>query len=423
MSLRSLSILALAAFVALAGCGGSGSMPSSTQTGVQSHRRPTTAFNWLQPGIDSTHVADNTAETRLKTRNATRLQNAWTFPTNAGIGWGVMVDGTVAYANSGDGNLYAIDVSSGLQKWKLATGAYGERGLTSAAVAGSLVYVGCNVDGNAQQQGLCAVKRGSGKLAWSWYDDCNCRPATFMITGPVVSGSTVIFGYYTGGAYGKDILVALDATSGTELWSAVTGDGYNSLADSIPAIDGGSVFAGTDYGLCSFQLSGGTLNWCSGPNDLGIAPAIAGGVVYAATIQQGFYAFNETTGAQIWQYSPASGYGSYWNPPAIAGGKAYFATYDSGPIYVLDAASGALDFTAGGGSFNTETLGSPSVANGVLYVTCNLGLCVYNASTGALLASMGGLGNGPPTISNGKVFFPCGLNRSAGVNNVCMYDL
>lgn len=151
MSPRPLRISALAALAALAGCGGSSSMPSSAQTGVQSHRLPPTAFNWLQPGIDSAHVADNTAETRLKTRNVTRLQNAWSFSTGAGIGWGIMVD--------------------------------------------------------------------------------------------------------------------------------------------------------------------------------------------------------------------------------------------------------------------------------VLYATCNLGLCVYNASTGAFLASMGGLGNGPPTISNGKVFFPCGLNRSAGVNNVCMYDL
>lgn len=423
MSLRSLGICAaLAAALGAVGCGGSGSMPPTDSAVHQTQRRPSTAFEWLQPGIDSTHAGDNTAERRLKVRNVTRLQNAWTFSTGAGIGWPVLVDGSVAYASSGDGNLYAIHVASGSQKWKFATDAFGETGLTSAAVAGNLVYVGCNVGGNTQQQGLCAVKRASGRLAWSWYDDCNCRPATFMLTGPVVSGTTVLFGYYTGGAYGKNVLVALDAASGAQLWVAVAGDGTNSLSDTIPAIDGGNVFAGTDFGLCSFQLSSGASNWCSGPNDHDIAPAISGGVVYATTSSHGFYAFNETTGAQMWQYTPASGSGGSFDPPAIAGGRAYFATIDSGPIYALDAATGSLDFTAGGGSFNTETLGSPSIANGVLYATCNSGLCAYDASTGALLTSMGGLGNGVPTIANGKVLFPCGLGRSAGVDNVCMYD-
>lgn len=412
----------------LCACGG-GSMPSpgaasSVLSPAHKVQPPGRAFSWLQPGIDSTHVGDNTAEKKLKVRNVARLISSWQFPTNAGMFWPVLTDGSVGYANSGDGNLYAINLKHGTKRWSFSTGAYGESALTPAAMAGTLVYAGCNVGGSSNQQGFCAVDRTTGQLSWSWYENCNCRPSAFDLAGPVVNGSTLVFGYYTGGAYGHDIVVALDATTGAFLWDAPAGSGsVNSIASATPAIDGGNIFIGTDHGLCSLQLSDGALNWCSGPDDNGTAPAVANGVVYVTTIGYGVYAYDESTGTQLWQYSPSSGYTSNYDPPVIAQGTVYFATYDSGPIYALKASDGTLLFTAGAGSFNTETLDPPSVANGVLYAPCNAGLCAYNASTGGLLLTTSGIGKASPTIDNGVVYIGCGASRSAGVNNVCAYHL
>jgi outer membrane protein assembly factor BamB len=418
---------AFAVAVSLAACGGAVSVPAPAQPVGLSDLRfppPGKVFNWLQPGIDSTHIADNETEKKLKIKTVAKIKRAWSFATGAGVGWTTVTDGSVAYANSGDGFLYAINVAKGSQRWRFETSATGERALTSSAVGGDFVYAGCNVGGSTQQQGLCAVDRSTGKLSWSWYADCNCQPSAFILSGPVVSGSTVVFGYYTGGAYGKKVLIALDAATGTLLWQATAGSGSpgGGMANSVPAIDNANVYVGTDYGLCSLQLSNGALNWCNGPDDLGIAPAVAGGVVYANTSSSGFYAFNEMTGAQIWQYTPSQGGGGFFDPPAIAGNTVYFSTIDSGPIYALNASNGSLLFTAGAGSFNTETLSSPSLAGGVLYVTCNSGLCAYNASTGALLISTGGIGAGSPSIANGRVYFGCGISRSSGGPiDVCAY--
>src|SRR5579863_177099 len=190
-SLRGLVTAGAAA--ALAACGGSNlSMPPAPATASAKQLPPPgKLFSWLQPGIDSTHAAYNASEKKLKRGNVSRLKSGWTFTTGAGVAWSVLTDGTVAYANSGDGYLYAISIGKGTQKWRFQTAAYGERALTSPAVAGALVYAGCNAGGSSEKQGLCALNRGSGTLSWSWYEDCNCQPAAFMLTGPVVSGTTL----------------------------------------------------------------------------------------------------------------------------------------------------------------------------------------------------------------------------------------
>jgi outer membrane protein assembly factor BamB len=413
----------VAAVVAAAGCGGSGSLaPSGSSAPAQAQRQPKAMFSWLQPGIDATHIADNTSEKKLKVRNAGKLKLGWSFPAATTILQAIVTDGKLVFGNSGD-YLFAVDVKNGKQKWSFETYAGENTGYTAPAVAGNLVYVGCNVGGNTQQEGFCALSAATGKLQWSWYEDCNCAPSAFNLAGPVVSGSTVVAGYYTGGAYGKDVLIALDAATGSLLWQVAAGSGNNSLSDAIPAIDGGNVFAGTDYGLCSYQLSGGALNWCSGPSDRGTAPAVANGVIYANTVSSGFYAFDEATGAQLWQYTPSVGNGGYFSPPAIAGSTVYFSASQGGPVYALQASSGSLLYSAGGTSRSSDAISSPSIANGVLYVACNAGLCAYNAATGAALASVGpGATEAAPAIADGRVFISCGT-RSSGGFGLCMYDL
>ena len=422
-TLRSaLPILAAAAI--LAGCAVSSSFPSSTAPAGLNARHlppPGTLYSWLQPGINSTHVADNTAETKLTVGNVHKLIQGWSFGTGAQIGNPIVTDGSTAYADSGDGYLYAIDVLTGAQRWRFRT-YYGNAWATSPAISGNLIYVPCLVGGSSQQNGLCAVNRVSGALRWSYYDNCNCLPPSAIGEGPVVSGSTVVIGYYNKHVYRNYTITALDSTTGAVLWVILAGNntvGYG-LENSTPAIDNGNIFAADAAGVCSYQLATGNVNWCNGPSDGGTAPAVSNGVVYVNTFSHGFYALNETTGSQIWQYAPCSGCGNgYDDPPAIAGSTVYFSGINQGYLYALNASTGSLIFNTSGDGSSAYTDSSPSVANGVVYVACNMGLCAYNASNGTLLGAFGAGGStlGSPAVASGRVYTVCGYN------NACMYHL
>ena len=414
--------MAVAAAALVTGCNASRVIPSAPPTGSATAMHlppPGKLFNWLQPGIDSTHAAYNTKEKTLNAKTIANLKLGWSFSASGSTA-PILTDGSLAIANTSN-YVYGIAAKTGKQKWSFETYASQNNGFTYAAIGGSLVYVGCNVGGYNTQEGICAVNARSGKLSWSWYINCRCQLQAFNLAAPVVSGSTVVAGYYTGGPYGKNVLIALNATTGALIWEVTAGSGNNSLADAVPAIDGGNVFAGTDYGLCSYQLSSGTLNWCSGPNDAFTAPAISKGVVYISTNSHGFYAFNESTGAQLWQYTP-SGYANPFSPPAIAGNTAYFSTSDGGAVYAFNTATGSLLFTAGGGSRGIEIISSPSVANGVVYAACYGGLCAFDASTGNLISTIGPGAESvdSPTISDGRIYVTCGT-RSGGFYP-CMYD-
>lgn len=432
MSLRPLSIwAALAVATGLAACGGgSASLPGGGSMAGPQHSHPGAATfrGWLQPGLNAEHAGDNRSESAIGVQNAGTLTLGWSFPTGAGILTPILTDGSTAYAASGDDYLYAIDIPSGTQKWRFETYDYGETG-SWIAIAGSRIYATpCFPDGNSQQAGLCALSAKTGKLKWAWYADCNCAPKPFIETGPVVSGTTVVFAYRAGGAYGKSYVTAVDASSGNTLWQTVGGSGNpsGSIGPNLPAISGGNVYVGTDYGLCSLQLSSGSLNWCSGPAVLGTSPAVAKGVVYTTTVQYShavFYAFNASTGTQIWQYAPPSGYFGYADPPAIAGHRVYFAANQDGPVYALNAVTGKLIFRAGGTSQLADVLSPPSVANGVVYAGCYAGLCAYNGSTGVQLLGVGPQGTHPaPAIADGRVFNACYSGTGANYN-VCMYEL
>ncbi|MBV8197908.1 MAG: PQQ-binding-like beta-propeller repeat protein, partial [Candidatus Eremiobacteraeota bacterium] len=381
--------------LALGACAGSGSVPttSGSSQGTAWRPPPTRTFvGWLQPGLNPAHTADNGLEKTLTRSNVGTLKLGWSFPTGGSSldGASILTDGSTAYAGSGDGHVYAINIATGAQTWSFATQSTGETG-SGIAIGGGVVYAApCFVGSNTQGAGLCAVNAKTGRLRWNWYSTCGCQLEPFIVTGPVVSGTTAVFVYRTGGAYGKDYVIALSTTNGAVLWQTVGGMGNpsGSVASNVPAISGGNVYLGTDAGVCSLQLSSGSLNWCTGPNASSGSLAVAKDVVYVTNVSanQGvFYAYNATTGTQIWTYTPPSGYFGYLDPPAIYGSKVYFAANQEGPIYALNATNGSLIFTAGAGSQGAKTLSSPSVANGVVYVACYAGLCAYNASTGAQL--------------------------------------
>ena len=421
--------LALVLSVLVAGCGpqtGSPSLPSAQFANSSASTRaiPGGGASWPQQGVTAAHTGYNTLETMLGVGNVGNLAQLWSFPTGAQITAPILVQSGIAYINSADGHLYAVNATTGAHVWKFQTYTSGGS-QANPAILGAHIFVGCLVAGNVQQNGVCALKLSNGKLAWSYFEDCNCDPPESLSAAPVASGATVLVPYFATYDFGSSRLIALSANSGSVLWAyQYPGGNSGGPSASAPAVANGNVYLGEGYSnsVCSLQLSNGGLNWCASTGDGNNSVAVAKRVVYANTESHGVFAFDGSSGSQIWQYTPSAGNSSGQDdPPAIAKGKVYVAGVGfSGNLYALKESSGALIYHTTAGSGGTDlTASSPSVANGVAYVECQTGLCAFNAANGTPLYSSGSTGSSQssPAIVNGIVYETCGPNTA------CAYAL
>ena len=94
-------------------------------------------------------------------------------------------------------------------------------------------------------------------------------------------------------------------------------------------------------------------------------PSVYNGVVYVGNGSNGTaYALDARTGALKWGF--ASG-GTWINGPAIANGIAYFGA-DNHNLYALDANTGVVLWQyLGGDKWQGQSIGGPTVANGMLF--------------------------------------------------------
>jgi outer membrane protein assembly factor BamB len=127
------------------------------------------------------------------------------------------------------------------------------------------------------------------------------------------------------------------------------------------------------------------------------SPSVADGVVYVASTDGNTYALKASTGALLWSYPM----GAYFSSPAVTNGVVYVGSAD---LYALNASTGSLLWTYDSGA---AVDCPPAVANGVVYVTTELGyLSALTASTGALLWTddLGRRINTSPAVANGVVY-------------------
>jgi outer membrane protein assembly factor BamB len=371
-------------------------------TGKTSQRSAQATFlvqtNWSMFGDNARHSHFNPYENTIGTGNVVKLSNGWLFHTGSVVGSSPAVVNGIVYVGSNDGNVYAIDTTTGTKVWSYSIGF----GIvqTSPAVVNGVVYVGESID--AMSANLYALDAKTGVKLWS-----------FTTGGSIDSSPTVMHGnvYFGSG----DGVYALNAKTGAKLWSSAIRGTYSS-----PAVDEGIVYIGSgDGNVYALNAQSGAKLWSfTTGGSIDSSPAVANHIVYIGAADGMVYALNAKTGAKLW--SAATG-GIDYSSPAVAYGVVYIGSSD-GNVYAFNAKTGSKVWSSNIGSFIEA---SPTVANGLVYIGAqDNSLSILNASTGAKLWSTA-LGNSlylmglssSPTVVNGVVYIG---SRDGNVYAFCM---
>ena len=315
---------------------------------------PTNATKWVfktggavesSPAIAADVVFSGSDDGNVYAINATSGKLNWNYTTGGPVTSPAAVNGTV-FAESGDGKLYALNAASGKLKWNYTTGG----GSSSPAVANNTVYItGDNIS---------ALDASTGALKWKYSSEGT------VFSSPIVAGNIVYVAYGAGQAGSESGFIfnsvkALNASTGETIFDA-PGE-FTFLMQSTPVVGNGTI-----YFFDVFSIFNG-LNATTGDNKFrsevtegstSDSPAVAGSVVYTSCDDGNVYALDGNTGALLW-FFPVN---ETKMSPSVANGTVYAGSND-GFVYSLNDSTGLLrwKYHAGG------VISAPAVANGTVY--------------------------------------------------------
>ena len=285
-----------------------------------------------------------------------QLDERWTFKTGDSIEGAPVIANGVVYVGSFDKHLYAIDLATGQQKWKLKLGHI----KASPSLRGDKLYVG-NLNGE-----FFCLATADGKQHWKFetggeissgsnfhgdniligsHDstlyclDPNGKMIWEVKTDGPVNGSPVVVGDTTFVAGCDSVLHVLDAKTGKELGAVDLGG----QAAATAAVNGDFAYVGTmantvvgvdwknNKKLWSFEAPKRSQPFYA-------SAAIAEGLVIAGSRDQRVYALDRKTGREVWSYETD---GIVDGSPVIVGNRVYVGCMaKDGNFYVLDLKTG-----------------------------------------------------------------------------------
>jgi outer membrane protein assembly factor BamB len=319
------------------------------------------------------------AHTAVGQSGPANLTLKWKFATSGAVVSSPSVAEGRVYFGSQDKYVYCVDAETGAFIWKFNTTA---RIASSPAVIDGKVYIGPD-DGN-----VYCVDAYNGSLIWSSYAG-GYVPANFAAAVNLRSSPTVVGGkVYVGSLDTK--VYCLDAANGDVDWTYKT-DGY---ITSSPAVVDDVVYITSQEpssgGLYMLNATNGDLIrrialpyvQASRGTDIHSSPAVAEGMIFAATNKQTYYGINATTGNMVWNFTDSDAEEFIIASPIYHDGTVYLV--DQFFIVAVDAFSGSILWQSFVG---TEFYVSPTYADGKLYVTTDQrGIYVLNATDGTKIS-------------------------------------
>lgn len=432
---------------------------------------------WPSYGRDLGNTRANLAETKITAATVAGLTEHWSMPLLGCTSTPAVVDG-VAYFGDWDGNVHAVDATTGSPVWKQKVS---ESAIDpSVLVANGMLYVG---DGTGF---FFALQQATGEVEWSVeldaHENAHIFSSAAYVDGMVIVGVAGIELVLLKDDYTfRGSLVALDADAGDERWRVyMTEDDATGGAGvsvwSSPAIDEerGWVFIGTGNtyevpaspradGLVAIDYATGVVKWVrqftaddvftifqpdpQGPDaDVGAAPnlfTVGDQDLVGVGDKAGYYSvLDRESGETVWSKSITEGahLGGVMNTAAYADGVIYVTSNDFSPMSDLASAlddpivedihaTVALDAGTGDELWRVEqpypSVGALTFAGGVVYHGSVDGtIHAFDAESGSelwsqqvsdSLASGSSLVNGTLYVSHGFRFFTGSGDIEGGV--------
>jgi outer membrane protein assembly factor BamB len=268
---------------------------------------------WLQSGFDAQRSGANGGETTITSATIGDLAVAWSVPVANGPREAV-VNGSTVYVRS-NGNVQALDVATGAVRWTA-----GPAGSGAAAFAGDRLWVPASGDACS----LKALDPQTGAIL-----------SSTPMGGPAVSGTDAASLCLASDALTEDGVISTSWT-----YAAVALGPHGCFPD-LDNLTGDGTHTERADGTGGAIDSGGVTNGCGNP---GLPPT-------PTTLSSDGTVTYELTGTGIVRHF-ASGVGlplpaapGFVPVPTVAAGGRLVLTSTDGRVFVLDATSGAVQWT------------------------------------------------------------------------------
>ena len=279
-------------------------------------------------------------------------EEKWHFHTDLGFKAAPAVRDGMIYIGDVDGKFYAIDAKTGKEKWSVTSGA--------EINAGANFYRD-KVLFTSQDGGFYCLMPGDGKLVWKYTIDnmIQCSPtvvenrgflagcdgklhivdldmgdaaATVDIHDPTLSTPAAVGDEVYFGTQGGHFL-AVDWRQAKTTWT-FDPKGAQPLLSSAAAADGLAVFGGKDRAVHALDLKDGDEKWTFKTRAvIDASPVVVGGRVFIGGGDGRIYALDLKTGKKDWEYEAG---GRFPASPAVAQHRLVIGN-DAGDLYCFGA--------------------------------------------------------------------------------------
>ena len=313
---------------------------------------PALAVDWTQAGRTAGRSGFNGTESVLNATNVANLQTQWTYAAGGVVGSPIVAGGT-AYFTSADGELVALNESTGLPRWTVPVTTSGAPRLAVDRKHGIIVV---SWDGNLQ-----AFSTDTGAPAW---DIPGAGTTAANPTDPALFKSKVF------SATANGTIIAVNVSNGGTLWETETVTKQDAVTS--PAVAAGHVmFVAGDAAkprLQALDLVTGAPLWDrTAPIGVDAGPIIAAGVVYTATLSgDDIVARSIVDGALLFSKNVSGTTGLALAQGVLYASRSVAGNAASGGVVALDAATGDRLWAVSTGGLSVTT--PAAIANGVVYV-------------------------------------------------------